>query len=266
MAAGQVGFGAAGMGAIGLPLGDVAGRTAATLMLGRGFHRHRSISLAGIRSAAARYRRFPIFTAPAQLLTAAGRQLPPVLIAAFYGPVAAGFFALSDRVGGGPAQFAGEALGQTFVSEVGPLVERDPARIEGIFLRLAARLSALALVAISPLLAGPWLFETVFGAQWRTAGEFTRILAILFAARFVVIPLGQVLPLLGYQHWHLMWAVGRAIVTLGAIALAGAADYSVNTAILLYSVTANVFYVILFVASLIGIRRFARRARVGGAG
>lgn len=45
---------------------------------------------------------------------------------------------------------------------------------------------ALGLMALALLVAGPWLFERLFGAPWREAGELARALAPYIAAHFVV--------------------------------------------------------------------------------
>ena len=56
---------------------------------------------------------------------------------------------------------------------------------------------------------------------------------------------------------QLMWGLGRAVVTLGAIAMVGSAGYSVTTAILTYSISATVFVGLLFTAALVAVGRRA---------
>ena len=82
--------------------------------------------------------------------------------------------------------------------------------------QVMALLGALALVLMLVLLlVGPWLFATVFGAQWRDAGELARALAPYIAAHFVAAPLAVVTMAWQSQRWAFRLAlVGQAVFLL----------------------------------------------------
>ena len=90
------------------------------------------------------------------------------------------------------------------------------------------------------MLAGPWLFVTVFGPQWSEAGELARALAPYIAAHFVAAPLAVVTMAWKAQRWAFRWAlVGQAAFVLSlalGLQLGGlvAGGWAVSAAMLLY--------------------------------
>lgn len=102
-------------------------------------------------------------------------------------------------------------------------------------------LAALAVPLMGLLLAGgPWLFATVFGPDWRGAGELARSLAPYVALHFIASPLSVVLMAWGAQAWGLRLALVGQVLFLAGLAvglqlggLAGA-GWGVSAAMLLY--------------------------------
>ena len=179
------------LGGIALLLGQVAGQGVGTTTLGlpalksAGF---KQVSWAGVKKAAGRYRRFPIFSTWAGFANTAGLQLPPLMFAALFSPAAAGLYTLANRVLTLPMNLVGGAIGQVFfanaaeahrVGKLGPLVAQ-----------LHAKLAHIGLPpAILLMLLGPALFAFVFGEQWRQAGEFAQWMAPWLYLVFVSSPL-----------------------------------------------------------------------------
>jgi O-antigen/teichoic acid export membrane protein len=61
-----------------------------------------------------RYRRFPIFTAPSDLLNAFGSNLPLLFIGSIYGVATAGAYALAQRTLGMPLMLIGSAFSDAY--------------------------------------------------------------------------------------------------------------------------------------------------------
>ncbi|MCF7979466.1 MAG: oligosaccharide flippase family protein [Chromatiaceae bacterium] len=189
------------LGGIALLYAQVAGQSVGTTSLGGwalanpGF---RQVSWSGIKKAAGRYRRFPIFSTWAGFANTAGLQLPPMLFAALFSPAAAGLYTLGNRVLTLPMSLVGGAIGQVFFAnaaeahragQLGPLVAQLHAKLAHIGLPPALIL----------ILLGPDLFAFVFGEQWRQAGEFARWMGLWLYVQFLFSPLSTLFSILELQ-------------------------------------------------------------------
>ncbi|WP_111411791.1 lipopolysaccharide biosynthesis protein [Billgrantia lactosivorans] len=214
-------FIASPLGGGGLLLGHAAGQGAGTLTLARPALRavaeHR-VTVAGVWAAARRYRKFPLYSSWSGLFNTLGKQLPPLLFAALFSPVAAGLYALAHRVLAMPMTLIGEAVGKVFFSsaaeahrrgELGPLV----ARVHAILAHIAMP-PAIVLMAI-----GPDLFALVFGERWREAGEFARWMAPWIYLVFMTSPLSHLFSVLERQGQGLVFQALLLGVRVVAIAI-----------------------------------------------
>lgn len=226
----QVGLGVAGFGALGLFLGDIAGRFSGMIRLARVAWRtnaaaFRGVTRRGVRAAATRFRRFPFFSLPSSLVNAVGLQVPLLFLVALYGADAGGRFALADRVCGLPVTLLASAVGRVFFAEGAHLAREQPAELRALFYRTTRSLAKVAigpfllLAVIAPFLAGP-----VFGDQWTEAGVFVAILAPMYFVVLVVNPTGATLDFLERQDLQLWLGVIRVALLSSAVVVASALD------------------------------------------
>ena len=166
-----------------------------------------------MRSVARRYRDFPLLNTPHAFLGTLQDALAVALLIAWSGEAAAGFWGLALRYLKAPATLVGTAVSQALYPR---LTQSTPAEAQRAVRQVMALLGALALVLMLVLLlVGPWLFATVFGAQWRDAGELARALAPYIAAHFVAAPLAVVTMAWQSQRWAFRLAlVGQAVFLL----------------------------------------------------
>ena len=166
-----------------------------------------------MRSVARRYRDFPLLNTPHAFLGTLQDALAVALLIAWSGEAAAGFWGLALRYLKAPATLVGTAVSQALYPR---LTQSTPAEAQRAVRQVMALLGALALVLMLVLLlVGPWLFATVFGAQWRDAGELARALAPYIAAHFVAAPLEVVTMAWQSQRWAFRLAlVGQAVFLL----------------------------------------------------
>lgn len=227
-------FAASPLGGGGLLLGHAAGQGVGTLALARPALRaaagHR-VSRNGIWAAARRYRKFPLFSTWSGLFNTLGKQLPPLLFALLFSPVAAGLYALAHRVLAMPMSLIGEAVGKVFFSsaaqaqrrgELGPLVARVHASLAQI-----AMPAALALAIV-----GPDLFALVFGERWREAGEFARWMAPWLYLVFITSPLSHLFSVLERQGQGLAFQALLLGVRIAAIGIGAAMEDLLLTVVL----------------------------------
>jgi O-antigen/teichoic acid export membrane protein len=220
----QVGLGIAAFGGLGLFIGSVAGNIAAsgrlTFIVWR---RHgealRRVSWDGVRAAASRYRRFPLFSAPSALVNAVGLQAPLLIFTALFGVAAGGEYALAQRVVALPVSLAAGAVEQVFFAEAARLAREEPTLMRGLFIRTTR---GLAVTTIWPFLllgvTAPILAPLVFGQNWAQAGLYIAILAPMCYLQIITAPTGGTLDVLERQDLHLAREILR-LVFVGAAAI-----------------------------------------------
>jgi O-antigen/teichoic acid export membrane protein len=264
----QVGLGLAHMGAIGLFVGAIAGIfTAATRLSRAAWHTHasafRGVSWSGIRFAASRYRRFPIFSSGSALINGLGEQAPLLLLVAIYGTSVGGHFALAVRVSALPVSLIAGAVSQVYVSETARLAREDPAGLRAVFGRTIRSLALAAigpfalLAVVAPLLAGP-----VFGGAWAIAGVYVALLVPMYYLQLVTSPTGGTLDVLERQDLHLTREVLRLCFVGVAALAADALHLTPVVAVGVFGVAGCLTYTVYGLASWQAIVSApARRAR-----
>lgn len=201
-ALGQVGAGLAGLGAAGLVGADILGRCLGSGRLLAAVSRSPGALLgpprwARARTAAAKYREFPVYGTPAALVHA-GLAAAPLTLSGSYGPEAWAAFGLGVRFVWAPAALLGQALAQAFTGEAGRVARDKDGQLEATTRWAVRRLALLGVVPFGLLaLAGHWLVPWVFGAHWGLAGRLVQIQSFAWYVQFVV---GPILPLLAIRQ------------------------------------------------------------------
>ena len=255
-AGGQVGsqviIGALVAGPIGLLVGAVLGRFNGTGALALGFWREDravlgALGIDGMKANAGRYRRFPQISSGSALLNVLGIQLPALLLSVFYGAHVLGWFALGQRVIGLPMAIIGAAVAQVYFGQAANLARTDRGQIRALFFRTARRLALVGAVPIIPLaIAGPWLFSLVFGPEWEEAGQYVRVLSVMFIAQLVAVPLAQTLNVFERLDLQLLYDAVRLVLAAGGIVLAYQLGWSPLAAVASYSAGMLIAYVLSF--------------------
>lgn len=154
-----------------------------------------------------RYKDFPLYRAPQNFINAVSQSLPVFMLAALFGPVAAGFYTLANMVMGVPSNLVGKAVNDVFYPKI---VEANHCG-ENLHRQIMSATIMLLGVSAVPFglasLFSPWLFGTVFGSSWTTAGEYARWLALFFLFNFINKPAVAAVPVLGIQRGLLFYEI-----------------------------------------------------------
>jgi O-antigen/teichoic acid export membrane protein len=222
-AAGQLGLGLVGGGLAGLVVGYSVGYVVRlghflAILEPAEWRRLAAVRLRRLGQLARAHRAYPLLATPAALLQASTQMLPTMLVALLYGPAMAGWFGLAQRILELPVRLLGMTTSQVFLTEI---ARSDPGAVYRLFVTTARRFLVLGLLGMAPLLLlGPWLFALIFGEEWRTAGILVQCLVPAQLARFVVMPVSQVLNVLQRQDLHL-FAAGLNLLAMAASFAAG---------------------------------------------
>lgn len=175
-----------------------------------------------MRAQAHRHKDFALINTPHAFLGTLQDALAVALLVAWSGDAAAGFWGLALRYLKAPATLVGSAVSQALYPR---LAAATPQEARRVVRQVMALLGGVALVLTLVLLvAGPWLFERIFGAPWRQAGELARALAPYIGAHFVAAPLAVVTMAWGAQAWAFRLALVGQVAFVAALALGLRAD------------------------------------------
>jgi len=187
-----------------------------------------------------RHHKFWSFSLPSNMLNALVGQMPLFLIGMRHGAVAAGLYALTQRVLAAPISLLAASVLEVFkresVHEFQTLGNCQQAY------RYTFR--ALTILGLGPalllLLFSPQLFATVFGENWRPAGKLAQILAPLCFLNFIASPLSYVFFVAGKQKVDLIWQIVLFCMTLCAF---GFPD-TLHQSVLCYTIGYSALYLV----------------------
>jgi O-antigen/teichoic acid export membrane protein len=207
-------------GPVGLLVGPIVAGLGAAWLLARpapqgGWRRMWRQPLPRLKAMAVRHRDFPLYNTPHAFIGALQDTLALLLIAAWAGDAAAGFWALALRYLKAPATLLGGALSQALYPQL--LQARSGAEARALVRRTMLALALLAApLAAMLLLWGPGLFTWIFGAQWGDAGTLARGLALYIGLHFIASPLSVVTLAWRAQPWALRLSlVGQGVFFAG---------------------------------------------------
>lgn len=147
------------------------------------------VSFTRILHLAKRYKKFPIFSLPADLSSIITNELPILLFVIFYSNSILGLYALAMRVVAAPISIIGSSISNVFRREAAHLYNVQGSCTD-LYLKTFKYLFFLSIIPFTVFgIYSPDIFSFVFGEEWKTSGEFTQIMAIMFFFKFIVSPL-----------------------------------------------------------------------------
>jgi len=180
------------------------------------------------------------FTLPANLLNTGVGQLPLLIIGARHGAMAAGLFALTQRVLAAPISLLAASVHEVFKRESVRQFQ-DTGNCRPAYLHALRVLLLLGCVpSLILLVASPALFAFAFGEAWRGAGELAQILAPLYFLNFLASPLSYVFFVAGRQKIELVWQIALFIMTVGVFA----APLTLKQNVLAYTIGYSLLYLL----------------------
>jgi len=199
---------------------------------------------------AKKYYDFPVYRAPQTLINAVSQSLPVLMLAAFFGPTSAGFYALCLRVLRIPGQLIATSVSQVFYPRIAE-AEHKGENLTRLIVKTTAVLALVGFIPLVPVVAiGPWLFGFVFGPKWVVAGEYARWLAFWIFFAFINRPSLVSIPVLRLQGFLLVCEIVSIVLRLLAL-LAGFYLFKSDIlAIALFSFAGAIFNLSVIIMSI----------------
>jgi lipopolysaccharide exporter len=265
-ASAKLSAGAAGLGVVGLVVGQLLGQLVAVLILGGQVWRddrrvlRRTASWSAMRRLAREYVEFPMFHAPMSLAFTLSYNMPLYLVGAYFTDQEIGYWSLTVLVLSTPVYLVGNAVRQVLFQRMSALLNEGGA----VSVLLAKTTIGLGLVTIPPAILGwsiaPWLFGFLLGEEWIPAGEFARFLIPWQASVLVSMPSSAAFPVLRLQRVTLVWQLVAIGLSALALVWGGQTQVALNAA-KAYGITMMSSNLLLIAT----VWWFARR-REGGSG
>lgn len=227
----QVALLSGGVGAGALLAGQLAGLAiglaAATLLLGPPLPQIAPLPTPRQLDYLHRHRAFWRISLPSNLLNVLVGQLPLLMIGVRYGALAAGLYALTQRVLTAPIALLASSVLEVFKRQS----VLDFQKYGNCRDAYRYTFKALVMLGLGPslllFLFSPDLFAWIFGENWRAAGELAQILAPLYFLNFIASPLSYVFFVAGKQKLDLWWQLALCAVTVAAFVLPDTLRHSV---------------------------------------
>lgn len=156
---------------------------------------------------AKKFRDFPMYRAPNQIINAFSQSVPVLTLAFFSGPAAAGFYTLAASIMSVSSQLIGKSVKDVFYPKIS-LVIADGG---DAFTEIKKTTMFMAIIAAAPLLVfiafGPFLFSTIFGDSWTKSGQFAQWLGVWLFFSMLNVPSTSAIPALQLQGVHLSYEI-----------------------------------------------------------
>ncbi|MGM0914237.1 MAG: oligosaccharide flippase family protein [Pseudomonadota bacterium] len=249
-------------GPIALIVGTISTRaTGSTALMRQALATHgpdfRSVNLKDIYRALLRWRRFPAFSTWARLANTAGSQLPPILFAALFNPIAAGLYMLAHRVLQVPVTVLGQSVAQVFFTKA--VEAKRAGLVAPLIINVHGNLANIALpAALLLILTGPEIFEFVFGSEWARAGRFAQLMAPWLYLVFISGPISNIVSIMEQQAVSAIFNVAQLAMRIAAIMI-GAWFEDLMLAVTLYAI-GNAVHVLIYLSWIFVISGVRLRA------
>jgi O-antigen/teichoic acid export membrane protein len=156
---------------------------------------------------AQRHRDFALLRTPQNLINGFSQTLPAMLLASYSGPTAVGYYALALSVLAMPVTLIGGSVMQVFYPRINEAIHnKEDARQLIIKATLGMALTG-AVPFIAIILAGPWLFSLVFGADWAKSGQYAQWLSAWIFFQYINKPAVSAIPALRLQGGLLIYEI-----------------------------------------------------------
>lgn len=253
MTGSQIGFGLILIKSMGLILGEIFGRLSATFILAYKTIKDdlvfiKSVSRKKIISQLKRYKNFPKFSLPADLINVGTNQIPVFVFGKFFPSQILGNYFFMDRILNAPISLIGRAILDVFKQRASADFTMN-GNCKAVFVKTFKTLVVAAIIpTILTFIFAPFLFKTIFGSNWELAGEYARIMALLFFFRLTSSPLSYMFYIAEKQHYDMIWQMVLFFTTLASF-YAGVYFNNVKVCLWCYSISYSIMYIVYLLIS-----------------
>lgn len=244
--------------ALGLLFATLTSQLVAFIAMGAGIFRRDGFArfryrAKELKETAVTFKEFPVVNIPQGFIDMFQMNAIVLVLAATLGVAAAsviGLYSHCMRVLQVPMRLVILPVSHVFLSEASERF-RSGGDLYALVKKTVMRTALIALpIPIVLMAAGPFLFAFVFGEEWRTSGEFARILSPWIYLDFVRAPVMQVASIVGRQKQVLYFSFAGSVLLLLSIFIGTTYIDDVHGVFILISITQSLITLILIFLAL----------------
>ncbi|QIL39215.1 oligosaccharide flippase family protein [Pedobacter sp. HDW13] len=164
-----------------------------------------------------KYIYFPKYMIVSDLSLSASQQFIPIIFSALYNATTVGFFAMANRIIRLPNILITSSIGNVFRNEAIDEI-RKSGNCKALYLSTLKKLAIISgPIYLAIFIVAPYIFLFFFGAQWVTAGYYARILCLMLAIEFVVLPLNTLFNIYEKQKIFMKLQILNAVCSISLI-------------------------------------------------
>ena len=243
---------------VGLPLGTVLGRACANVNLALQWRRldlPRDIGRPERRAAAAKFRNFPLFTMPKELINSISFNLPFLWLALYFDKAEVGLFSLALTCTFRPINIFNNAFEKLLYVRVAEKV-RAHQPIGRDIRRFALILNAFVLpLFVVAFLFGEQIFGFLFGDRWAGCGYYLRCLLPWVFVALTSTSLTFIANVFSHQRTEFFFYIALFLLRIAAMVV-GLQVGSFRLAILLFAASGAVVSLALLVWYISLVRKY----------
>ncbi len=193
-----------------------------------------------------KFKRYLQYNTPSMLLINSMLQLPVIIIAAYFSSVAAGLFAIANRLVNIPVTALGSAISKTFMQKIAEdKANDDMDKIKKNTDVFFSMLVAFLLIPFSVLaVVGDSLFVIILGDKWADAGVLASFLSYFAMTTLLVQAFGGLFDVMNKQHIRLIFHIFNFVVRIGTLLLCIYLDYELTKTVLIYAIASTLMNVV----------------------
>ena len=176
-----------------------------------------------------------MYSLPSGLVERVSSQVPIFIISILASQAATGQFSLAYKILSVPEAVIGVSIANIFYKKVGELTSKNQPIIQEI--KNCWKLLAVIGLPVFTicLLLGPFIFNILFGNEWKTAGEITSIISPMLFFMFMSTPTSGAMAALNKQYYGLIFG-SLLLVTRTSLLYFGISYYDLTTGIYLLTI------------------------------
>lgn len=195
---------------------------------------------------ARRYCDFPKYSMWAILANTLAYNVTNILISLYYSVATLGFYSLSQRLLSMPTALIGKSIGQVYFQQA-VAEKKETGRAIKTFKSTSKKLAVMSLLVFTPMFfVLPFVFEIVFGEEWRIAGVYAQLILPFVAMQFIASALSCTNSVFERQKISLIWQIGLTILSIGSLMVCYHLGIEFTDFLMIFSGTLFCYYLLLF--------------------
>ena len=181
------------------------------------YHLPHIFSIAKYKNLFKRYKKFPIFTLPTNIISRYVVQIPIIIFTALFSAKACGYYIFATRILNLPVNLIGNSVSEVYFQRSALLQMEGKKEISIRLFSILTEISFIPLIIV--VLLGQEIFSLLLGSNWSEAGLYAQVLSISVFVRFIFAPSPYLLILLEKQQYQLYFNIILTIITILSLAI-----------------------------------------------